>query len=247
MINILIKISYDGTGYSGFQIQNNALTIQELLEKSLEVIYKQPIRLIGAGRTDAGVHARGQAAVYQAPFEIDVDCIPNAINASLPPQVVVTGAKIVNEKFHPRYDAKRKVYSYTIDRSVYPQVFLSRYSWHLHGDLDIVALEDASKLFLGTHDFLLYQASGNQNEDTVRTIFDIIVSECFNSNILQIWYEGSGFLYRMVRQITGTLIRASRGLISPKNITDSLLVKDSMAVGPTAPAKGLCLENVIYD
>jgi len=246
MANTLIEIAYDGTGYSGFQIQENALTIQELLESSLSLIYKEPIRLTGAGRTDAGVHARGQIAMYKAPFLIESDSLPLAINASLPLQIVVTSASVIPDYFHVRYDAVRKVYSYTVDRLQYPQIFLRRYSWHLPGLIDTVLLRKAAAIFPGTHDFKNYQVSGNNNEDTIRTIYSLKVEECEDSGVLKIWYEGSGFLYRMVRLITGTLIRAGEGKVSLNSITESLSGDNKTAVGPTAPAKGLCLEKVIF-
>jgi len=247
MINTLIQITYDGTNYSGFQIQANAPTIQGKLEFALEVIYKEPIRITGAGRTDAGVHALGQYANFKAPFKIAAEQIPYALNAILPPDIVITEAREVSEEFHARFDARRKVYSYTINRAVFPQVLRRFYSLHLPDPLNLTAIRKASTLFTGTHDFKAYQAAGNSAVDTVRTLYRLDIRDIPEKELLIFEFEGSGFLYRMARLIAGTLLQVGKGFITFSDIEASLVGLNPAAVGPTVPPHGLCLEMVKYD
>ncbi len=247
MQNIMIRISYDGTGYSGFQIQANARTIQEEIEKALAVIYKQPVRIAGAGRTDAGVHARGQAANYLAPFKIETDKLPLALNSLLPEAIVVTGAREVAKAFHARFDADGKIYSYTIDLAQYPQVLKRLYSWHLPDPLDLEALAEAAKKFEGEHDFAPFRAAGSPITDTTRVLRRVQPVYLPEERLLTIFFEGSGFLYRMARLITGTLVRVGKKELEIRRAELALKGLDQAAVGPTAPARGLCLEGVIYN
>ena len=247
MINTLIYISYDGTNYSGFQSQANALTVQVALERALTVIYKQPVRVAGAGRTDSGVHASGQAATFTAPFLIDAAKLPHALNALLPPDIVVYAAKEVPYKFHARFDARGKLYSYTIDRAVFPQVLRRLYSWHINEPLNLDLMHEAAQLFTGTHDFRAFQAAGNPISETTRTLNRVEPVDNPLEKLLIIYFEGNGFLYRMARLITGTLVRAGRGNITMPEIKAALTGKNPGAAGPTAPPHGLCLEKVYYE
>lgn len=246
-INILLRITYDGTNYSGFQIQDNASTVQEALEHALGIVYKQPVRIIGAGRTDAGVHARGQAASFKAPFHIAENKIPHALNALLPEDIVITGAAEVDDHFHARYDARRKLYSYTIDRAAFPQVMKRLYSWHLTDRLNLDCMREAAKLFEGLHDFKAFQAEGSEMVETRRTLYKLDITACSREQLLLLSFEGDGFLYRMARLITGTLVRVAMERLSLRQVSEALQGSDTAAVGPTAPARGLCLEKVIYD
>ncbi len=246
IVNVLIYLSYDGTAYRGFQVQPEGPTIQEELEKALGLVYKQSVRLAGAGRTDSGVHARCQAASFEAPFAISLEKLPYALNSLLPQDIVVFGAAEVPPLFHARFSAIGKVYSYTLDRSRYPQVFLSRYSWHYPEPLNLEVMRQAASLFEGTYDYASYCASGSSVKDTVRTLTKVEVKENGDSDLLTFRFEGNGFLYRMVRLITGTLIRAGAGKVSLAAIEASLAGEESSAPGPTAPAHGLCLEKVLY-
>jgi len=247
VFNNLIRISYDGTNYSGFQIQDNAITVQEKLERALEVIYKEPIRITGAGRTDSGVHARGQAANFKGPFPITPEKLPHALNALLPADLVITGSKEVEKDFHARFDARRKLYSYTIDRAPFPQVMKRLYSWHMSEQLNLDIMKEAASLFEGTHDFKIFQAAGSKVVKTERTLYRLEISELPREQLLILNFEGSGFLYRMVRLITGTLIRAGKGRLSLSEIDRALNCIDNAAAGPSAPPWGLCLEQVKYD
>ncbi len=247
MFNTLIRISYDGTNYSGFQVQANALTIQGELERALSVTYKQPLRINGAGRTDAGVHARGQAANYLAPFRIAAEKLPYALNALLPPDIVVTEAVEVSGDFHARFTAGRKIYSYTLDRAVFPRVMKRLYSYHLPEPLDLAAVRDAARLFTGTHDFKLFQAAGSSVTDTWRTLYRVELTEEPEKQLLVFYFEGSGFLYRMVRLMTGSLIRVGLNKLNKSDLEAALKGDNSDAAGPTFPAQGLCLEKVHYE
>lgn len=204
------------------------------------------MRLAGAGRTDSGVHARCQAASFEAPFAITLERLPYALNALLPQDIVVFSAAEVPPSFHARFSAAGKVYSYTLDRARFPRVFLSRYSWHYPEPLDLEAMRRAASLFEGTHDFANYCASGSSVKDTVRTLSKVELREDRDRNLLIFSFRGSGFLYRMVRLITGTLIRVGTGKVSPFAIEASLAGEKSSVPGPTAPAHGLCLEKVLY-
>lgn len=247
MSNILLRITYDGTAYSGFQIQANAFTVQEALERALAVIYKRKLRIAGAGRTDAGVHARGQAAHYTAPFRIATENIPHALNAALPADIVVTGAMEVDAGFHARFDARGKRYSYTVDRACFPQVTKRLYSWHMPDPLDLERMEQACLIFEGTHDFKLFQGAGGTVEDTRRTIYRLALHDMSETDGLVLIFEGDGFLYRMVRLITGAIIRVGKGVLELDEIAKALQGVNRTAVGPSAPAHGLCLEEVNYD
>ncbi len=247
MKNILLYLSYDGTGYSGFQVQENAPTVQGAVERALGIIYKKPVRITGAGRTDAGVHALGQAASYKAPFDIEKEKLPSAINTLLPPAIVVTGAVELDDNFHVRYDARRKIYSYTLDRAPYPQVLKRLYSWHFPEQLDLEMMKNAALLFEGTHDFKLFQASGSRVTDTKRKLYKVQLENREEEMLLILTFEGNGFIYRMARLITGSLVRAGLGKVSLAAIKEALQGKDPSAVGPTAPAAGLCLKKIIYD
>jgi tRNA pseudouridine38-40 synthase len=246
MANTLIRISYDGTNYGGFQIQLNAPTVQDKLERALTVIYKQPIRITGAGRTDSGVHAHGQAANFNAPFFINTEKLPHAINALLPADIVVTEAARVHDDFHARYDASGKLYSYTIDQAAFPRVMQRLYSWHMPDPLNLEKMQEAALLFEGTHDFKAFQAAKGKVLDTVRTMNRVEIKYLPGLDLLLFEFEGSGFLYHMVRLMTGTLVRAGKGNLELQEIEATLHGINPTAVGPTAPAHGLCLERVDY-
>lgn len=244
---LFIRFSYEGTAYSGFQLQANAPTVQGALEKALGVIYKEAVRLAGAGRTDAGVHAREQTATFTAPFTIAPLVLPRALNALLPGDIVVFSAAEVDPAFHARFDARGKIYSYRLDCAPYPRVLQRLYSWHCPFVPDMGAMGRAAALFRGTHDFGAFQAAGSPVASTVRTLRRLEVSSEDGGQTIILIYEGDGFLYRMVRLITGTLVRAGRGLLQEEEISAALAGHNPPAVGPAAPPRGLCLEKVLYD
>lgn len=246
MKNICLAVSYDGTRYSGFQIQENASTIQGELEKALAALYKEKVRITGAGRTDAGVHARRQVVNFNAPIHIPVKQLPAAVNSLLPEDIVTTGARKVPDRFDARFDARGKIYTYTLDRSPYPQVLIRRYSFHCPDILDLDSIKQAAAILEGKHDFKAFQASGGTVEDTVRSLSRVRVSEIQRDQLLCFTFQGDGFLYRMVRLLTGSLLRVGRGRLRPEELGLALTGELPRAAGPTVPARGLCLERVIY-
>ena len=237
-------LSYDGTAYHGFQFQKNALTIQDILEKNLEKLYRERIRVVPAGRTDSGVHARGQVVNFFAPGIIPPAKIPMALNSILPRDIVVLKAEEASDCFDARRSARSKIYLYTIDNGYYPDVFLRNYAWHIYEPLDTDAMQLAASCLTGKHDFKAFQASGGSVESTERTIFSLSVER--NDNIVVLRFQGDGFLYKMVRNITGTLVEVGLHKRSPQEVYEILKSKDRRKAGMTAPSRGLCLEKVLY-
>lgn len=244
MQNYKIIFSYDGTSYHGFQVQKNALTVQEVLERGLERIYAKKIRVVVAGRTDAGAHARGQVANFFAPGNISPEALPLALNSVLPRDIVVSEADKVDNNFHARRDACAKTYSYTIYNGRFPDVFLRLYTWHIAERLHVEDMKLATSLLLGKHDFKAFQASGSSVETTEREIFILEIKQ--NGPVITFWFKGGGFLYKMVRNISGTLVEIGLKKRNPENMQQILKSGKRQDAGKTAPAKGLCLEKVFY-
>jgi len=246
MRNIKLIIEYDGTNYCGWQVQENGPSIQGSVEKALNAITGEKIKINGSGRTDAGVHARGQAASFMTDSRIPGDKFAYALNNMLPRDIVIKDSRDVPLDFHARFSAVGKKYSYFINNSRFPSALLRNYAYHINycESLDISRIEKAAEAFIGTYDFSGFMSAGSKVSDTVRTIYDLSVLKekellCFN-------YKGSGFLYNMVRIITGTLLYAGIGKINPEDIKEIILSKDRSRAGITAPACGLYLEEVYY-
>ncbi len=243
--NYRIHFAYDGTAYHGFQIQKNALTVQQVLEEALQQLFEQNIRLEGAGRTDAGVHAREQVASFYASPRIPVERLPYALNGLLPPDIVVYEAASAEPGFSARKDARAKLYTYTIDNGLFPDVFFRLYAWHLRKPLKVEAMDAAAAHLQGQHDFKAFQSSNSDTGGTVRTLFQLSVSRLPGSRVV-LSYEGDGFLYKMVRNITGTLVEVGLGKREPPAVKKILESKDRRWAGVAAPPHGLCLERVYY-
>jgi len=243
--NYKIVLSYDGTGYHGFQFQRNALTIQAILERSLEKLYGKKIKVRAAGRTDAGVHAKGQVANFFAPASISEERLPLALNSLLPKDIVVLGAGAVADDFDARKSSVAKIYTYTIDNGPFADVFIRNYAWHIPRPLDLEAMKRAASFLLGKHDFKAFQGAGSSVEDTVRVLYALDI-ERLGSKTIVITCRGNGFLYKMVRNITGTLVEVGLLRRLPQEIPEILERKDRRKAGITAPARGLCLEAVLY-
>lgn len=220
------------------------MTIQEVLEKNLARLFQERIKVEVAGRTDAGAHARGQVVSFFAPPMIPPGRLPFALKGLLPRDIVVLKAKKVDANFNARRSALAKHYSYTIDNGKFPDVFYRNYAWHLPQKLDLEAMKEGAFHFLGKHDFKSFQAAGSQVKTTERTLFALKITR--KNNFIIISYKGDGFLYKMVRIISGTLIEVGLGEKTPRQLLEILLGKDRRAAGETAPAKGLCLEKVFY-
>ncbi|MBU5678094.1 tRNA pseudouridine(38-40) synthase TruA [Alkaliphilus sp. MSJ-5] len=244
MKNIMVEIQYDGTNYSGWQIQPNSRTIQEEIMRALKKLTGKELSINGSGRTDAGVHAYGQVASFILESNIPVDRLPLAFNSNLPNDISIINAMEVPMDFHARYSAIGKRYIYHIYEGRYRNPLLRNYSYHVHYKLDHKKMRDGAKLLLGTHDFRGFMSSGSSVENTVRTIrnLDIIIKD----NSLYVYIEGDGFLYNMVRIITGTLVEVGMGKISIEHINRALETKDRTVAGHTAPPQGLFLDKVFY-
>lgn len=244
--NIRLRVAYDGTDYGGFQIQKNSVTVQEKLEKALSKVYGTDIRVRGAGRTDSGAHALGQAVNYKAKPFLPVERIPWVLNEKLPKDIVVWEAAQVPEEFHAIYHARAKTYTYTIDTAVFIQVLRRRYAWHCPFPVNIKLMEEGCRIFKGKHDFRAFRASGTDIKNTVRTIFHAGVTENKEEQTIVFRVEGSGFLYKMVRFMAGTLVRMGKGVLSPADLKKALEGSSAHRIAPALPARGLCLEKVDY-
>ncbi len=247
MAKIQMQISYDGTNYSGWQVQaNTPHTIQEKVEGVLGKFHRRPTRIYGASRTDAGVHARGQMAHFYLEVPIPLERIPQAFNGELPDDIVCLQARQCPEDFHVRHDALAKKYIYRINNKPYPDVFTRNFCYHYHEKLKVKAMQQAARYLEGKKDFSAFQARGCSNATTVKSIYHSRITLQDNG---EIWLEivGSGFLYKMMRIIAGTLINAGKGKISPDDIPGIIASRDRTQAGFTAPAKGLTLEKIYYD
>jgi len=246
--NIKLIVQYDGTNFNGWQVQKKhpqARTVQAVLEKALERIVKEPVKLIGAGRTDSGVHAKGQAANFHTQNPIPVEKWPAALNSILPPDVAVVGAEEVPEEFHARYWAKKKTYLYYILNARYPDVFLRNYAFHLPQKLNLEDMQEAARFILGTHDFKSFCAAGSSVKNYRRTIFEAGFS--MQGELIVFKITADGFLYKMVRSIVGTLLEIGKGKYPPCWMQEVLEAQDRKKSGPTAPPHGLFLYKIFYD
>lgn len=245
MRNIKLIVEYDGTGYSGWQRQKNALTIQEVLEGALSKVTGEDVSVTGAGRTDSGVHARGQVANFFTNCTIPPDRFSFALNSVLPLDIRIKHSEEVPDDFHARYSAVGKRYKYSM--IVHPHgTAIGRYYYHhIRHKLDIESMAEAAASIKGTHDFAAFQSSGGSVKSTVRTIYDAQFQ--WSDPYLYFIVEGNGFLYNMVRILVGTFIEIGTGRKDVMTIQQALDSGDRNLAGFTAPAQGLCLEEVHYD
>lgn len=243
-MNIKLKLQYDGTEYHGWQIQKNEKTVQETLMRALEKITGETVSVTGCGRTDTGVHAEGYVCNFHTDSSIPIERYPYALNTHLPCDIVCLGAQEVQEDFHANRSAVRKRYVYKILNREFPDAVLCRYAWHYKYPLDVDKMREAAKAFLGEHDFIGFASSGFTVKTTVREIYSLDVSR--ENDIITIDVVGNGFLYNMVRIITGTLAFVGGGKINPADMADIIASKDRNRAGITAPPQGLCLKEVYY-
>lgn len=243
--NIKLTLSYDGTNYHGFQRQENALTIQELLEDALTKITQERIRITAAGRTDTGVHARGQVVNFYTSSAIPPENFPRALNSCLPEDIIVWAAEEVPRNFNALRSAKSKLYRYTLDCGEYPNVFWRRFAWQPIYKLEADLLQKAGQYLVGTHDFTSFRAAGSAVKTSVRSITRL-EWDFSQDPLWHLYIEANGFLYKMVRIIVGTLVEVARGRLSPEDVARIRDSRDWKLAGPTAPARGLCLWEVKY-
>lgn len=240
-----LTLSYDGTDFAGWQVQPNASTIQGVLEHALARIEGTAVKAIGSGRTDAGVHALAQVASCCLRNPIPAHGLLKALNRFLPPAIRVTGAEVVDAEFHARYSAVAKTYEYRIQRSAICPPFQARYAyWHPY-PLDEPAMAGAAERLRGERDYRSFaSASGVAPQSTVRTVYSSAIHR--EGDLLVYRVRGSGFLYRMVRNLVGTLLEVGRRNLSEVDMDRVLAARDRRAAGPTAPARGLFLKGVEY-
>ena len=244
---ILLEISYDGSEYGGWQIQPNRLAVQEDMQKKLTKLYGgQFIHLIGASRTDAGVHAIGFAASFLAPVRpvIPLDKLLTALNRQLPPQVRVRSVREVPLDFHTRYDAIGKAYTYVMNLGL-ETPFSGRYSMLASPRQDVEAMREAAKYLVGTHDYSSFVAERKNIDDAVRTIYDIRIQDFDNFRCITV--IGNGFLYKMVRNLVGTLDAVGMHKITPLDAKHILEARDRTIAPDTAPSQGLFLMKVFFE
>ena len=241
---IRMTVAYDGTNYHGWQEQPGQVTVQGTLVERLATIVRERPALEGAGRTDAGVHALGQVAAFKTEHEIPLPRLLAAVNSRLPPDIVVTDMREAPLEFRPSVDALSKHYRYRIYRSPFKPVFEARYVWHWYRPLALGPMREAARRLVGRHDFKSFEGRGSNREETVREILRLDIEEVGN----ELWFEveGDRFLYRMVRNLVGTLTEVGRGHRPPEWAAEALAALDRTAAGPTAPPQGLCLMEVRY-
>lgn len=243
-----MTIAYDGTAYGGWQVQPNAVTIQEVLQDVMSTYFRCPMFTTGSGRTDAGVHALGQSAHFHASPGTDLRRLFRSLNGMLPHDIRILSIEPVAADFHARYSATKKIYRYSLTLGPLANPFTRLYSWHIPTKFDLEALTRAAKYFVGTHNFKSFTNTGypeDREMDTVRTIYRL---ECIPTpDGLALEFEGNGFLYKMVRNIVGTLVDTASGKYSPDIIDQMLAQEDRRAAGRAAPPHGLFLVKVFYD
>lgn len=244
MRNIKLLIEYDGTNYAGWQVQKNAVTIQEVLETAISSLTGHEIRLIGASRTDAGVHARGMVANFLTESSIPAAKFPAAINTYLPDDIRILNAEDAGLEFHSRYLSTGKLYSYSLFNRRIPSPIYRNYTAHVIIPLDVERMKRAAVYILGTHDFSCFRSSGSSVKTSVRTVRSLDIER--SGDLINIRICADGFLYNMVRIIAGTLIDTGSGKIEPYDMKDIIDSRQRGRAGKTAPASGLCLEEVYY-
>lgn len=244
-MNVKLTIQYDGTRYDGWQRQGNTdNTLQGRLEGVLSRMVGKPVEIQGAGRTDAGVHARGQVASVHLPEGYTPQEVQNYLNRYLPEDVAVVDVVEVGERFHARLSATGKEYRYHIRMGSVPDVFARKYQYRVEEPLDLAAMERAAGYLTGKHDFRSFCGNRRFKKSTVREVFHIGVEVCGSD--LTLIYRGDGFLYNMVRILTGTLLEVGLGQRTPESMVDILEARERTAAGKTAPAQGLVLQEVYY-
>ena len=246
MRNIKLVIEYDGKEFNGWQKQPTKLNIQGEIERAIKQITGEEVDLTASGRTDAGVHALGQVANFKTNSNIPIEKIPIALNSNLKKSIVIKSAEEVEERFHSRLNCKRKTYRYIINNSKYGTAIYRNLETHIPMKLDIQKMKEAVKYFEGEHDFKAFKASGTSSKSSVRTIYKAEVIDAGNERIY-IELTGNGFLYNMVRIISGTLVEVGLGKIEPNEIKTIIDSQKRENAGKTLPPQGLYLIKVEYE
>ncbi len=242
---IKLVVAYDGTDFYGYQKQANHETVQENLEYALSKICNEPIVVYGVSRTDAGVHARGQIVSFFTTGSIPAENVARAAIAFLPPTIVIRSAKEVPREWRARHTMVGKEYVYRLHVSPVEDPITMRYHWHIKKPLDFDAMREGASHLLGTHDFTTFKGANGNPADPIRTIHSIGIR--VEGESVNIHFIGDGFLYNMVRNLTGLLVDIGLGKRKASDVPAYIEAKDRREIGKTAPAKGLCLEKVIFE
>lgn len=243
MVTCRMDVAYVGFGLQGWQSQGTGQSVQEKIEKGLSTFLGEPVKILGASRTDAGVHAEQQVCVFQTAKELNLHKLREGLNALTPPEIVITRAQIVGADFHPIRDCLAKAYRYSlwVGRPVSP--FRSPYVWQVPQQINIQSLSEMAQQFVGRHDFTSFCAADSGAKTKTRTIIEAQVHQ--RNQLVDIWILGEGFLKQMIRSMVGTLVQISLGR-EKRPIMEIIECRDRTEAGPTAPAQGLCLHRVFY-
>ncbi len=244
MRNIKLTIEYDGTAYHGWQSQQNAVTVQDVVTNAIMKLTGEKVSITGASRTDAGVHALGQVCNFFTASPIPADKFAYALNTLLPKDIVIRGSEQVPSDFHARFSAKGKMYRYVFYNSPFPSALERNRAYHIYYPLDESAMTSAAAHLVGTHDFEAFSAAGSSVKSTVRTITKASVIR--RGDLVELTVAGDGFLYNMVRIIAGTLVEVGFGKKMPGDVPDIIKSLDRRLAGRTAPAQGLYLVEIYY-
>ncbi len=242
--NIVLLLAYDGTNYHGWQYQIGKRTIQGELQRAIAIVTGQRVSLIGAGRTDAGVHAKGQVANFLINSTIPIEAIKKALNSTLPKDIRVLEAREEKPEFNARYHAKAKVYEYRILNRSEGDVFLVNYAWHIPTPLDLELMGECLSHLVGRNDFSSFASSGGAAKTFVREMYEARLEK--ENDLIRLYFKANGFLRHMVRNIVGTLVQFCFKRKGPSQFQELLELKDRKRAGPKAPAQGLYLLEVIY-
>lgn len=243
--NIKLVLSYDGSGYHGWQRQNNAITVQGVIEEKIHLMLGEAVALIASGRTDAGVHAIQQVCNFKTVSDISPAEILRGLNSLLPDDILVKRAEYVSLEFHARYSAKKKAYEYRILNREEPDVFLRNYIWHIRRPLNTEDMSRCLSLLEGRHDFSAFRSSGSGNRDPFRSV-SMASLYSLEGGVLRICLQADGFLRHMVRNIVGTVVDAGLGKTTPMEFKEILASGERRLAGVKAPSRGLFLVQVEY-
>lgn len=244
MKRIKLTVAYDGTDYCGWQVQPNGMTVEEILNRELSALTGEEVKVIGASRTDAGVHAEGNVAVFDTETGIPAERIAYALNCRLPEDIVAVKSEEVPGDWHPRYQCSVKTYEYRILNREMPDPVCRRSTVHVSYPLNLGNMRTAAGYLKGEHDFKSFCSPHTEVKDTVRTVHSLEIEK--EGDIITVRISGNGFLYNMVRIIVGTLINVGRGACPPEKVKEILEARDRRKAAATAPAKGLVLKYIRY-
>lgn len=244
MKRVKLTVAYDGTNYCGWQVQPNGISVQEVLNRELSQLLKEEIHTIGASRTDAGVHALGNVAVFDTENRMPADRISLALNTRLPQDIRIQESREVPAEFHPRFCETRKTYEYRILNRKFPDPTRRLYSYFYYYPLDVDRMRKAAQYLIGEHDFKSFCTAKPETENTVRRIEALDIDRA--NDLITIRIRGNGFLYNMVRIIAGTLIRVGGGFFEPEHVREILEARDRSMAGETARPEGLTLVKIEY-